>query len=128
MGRIGQKTVRRKIATLINGVVFDTTAETYTSESIDISQYRDFLLLLNVDVTLVPTDIYFDVLLSDDNVSFYKLMNGPFGDLRYEDSAGDLLEAIQGKCLAPYMKLKATSSGCSSTNKFTITAKVILTD
>ena len=121
-------TVARTTQTMIDAVVFDTAAETYTSAALDISAYREFCLLLSVDVTLAPTDIYFDVLLSDDNITYYKLMNGPFGDLRYEDTAGDLLEAVVGRCLAPWMKIKATSSGCDGTNKFTITAKVVLVD
>ena len=120
--------LNRTTVTAIDAIVFDSTAEAYTSAAIDTAAYRRFILLLSVDVTLVPTDIRFDVLLSDDGVTYYKLATGPFGDLRYEDSAGDLLEAIQGDCCANYMKIYALSSGCSSTNKFTITAKVVLID
>jgi len=53
-------------------------------------------------------------------------MNGPFGDLRYEDSAGAKQEAVIGKVVAPYMRIHVVSSGCDGTNTFTLTAKAIV--
>ncbi len=118
----------QKVQTLVSAVVFDSTAEAYTSASLDCSGYRKFLLENNVDVTLVPTDINIQVQFSDDDVTFYNYMDGPFGSLMYEDGAGDKLESVSGECLAKYMRLYVLSSGCSSTNKFTLTSKVILSN
>lgn len=118
---------KQAVSTLIDAVVFDSTAEAYTSAAVDCSGYRKFLLELNVDVTLVPTDLNIQVQFSDDNVTFYNYMNGPFGSLMYEDSAGDKLESISGECLAQYIRLYALSSGCDGTNKFTLTSKLVLT-
>lgn len=116
----------QKTHTFIDGVVFDSTDEDYTSDSRDVSNYRDFGLLIDLDVTLAPTDIVVRVQFSDDDVTYRDYMNGPFGDLRYEDGAGDKNEAVVGKVIAPYMKIYALSSGCDGTNKFALTAKVVL--
>jgi hypothetical protein len=113
------------INTLVDAVVFNASAETYTSGSIDISSYRLFCLLLDLVVANAPTDIVVRVQLSDDGSTWRTLMNGPFGDLRYEDTAGDKNEAIYGGISAAYMRLYVASSGCDSTNTFTLTAKVI---
>ena len=113
--------------TLVNAVVFDSAAETYTSPSDAVHYYRHFTLLIDLDVTGAPTDIQIQVRFSDDNTTFHQLMNGPFGDLRYEDTAGNKNEALVGPCLGDYMDIHCISSGCDGSNKFTLTAKVILT-
>lgn len=113
--------------TFVDAVVFDSTDETYTSESYDCVEYRGFVLLIDLGVTLAPTDIQIQVRFSDDDTTFYRLMNGPFGGLRFEDVAGNKTEALVGKCLAQYMDVHCISSGCSGTNKFTLTVKAVLT-
>lgn len=118
---------KQAVSTPVVAVVFDSAAEAYTSAAVDCSGYRKFLLEMNVDVTLVPTDLNIQVQFSDDNSTFYNYMNGPFGSLLYEDSAGDKLECVSGECLAQYIRLYVLSSGCDATNKFTLTAKLILT-
>lgn len=118
---------KQAVSTLIDAVVFNSAAEAYTSAAVDCSGYRKFLIEMNVDVTLVPTDLNIQVQFSDDNATFYNYMNGPFGSLMYEDGAGDKLECVSGDCLAQYVRLYILSSGCDATNKFTLTAKLVLT-
>lgn len=111
---------------MINNVVFDTADEAYLSPSVETNAYHEFSLLLSLAVTLAPTDIVIEVWFSDDDTTYYKYMNGPFGDLRYEDTAGNKLEALVGRVCAPYMKVGAVSSGCDGSNKFALIAKVVL--
>lgn len=117
---------QQKIQTFVDGVVFNSSAEAYTSAALDVSDYRNFSLLIDLAVALAPTDIVIRVQFSDDNVTYYNLMNGPFGDLRYEDTAGAKLEAVFGNIMASYMKVYVLSSGCDATNFFTLTVKAIL--
>jgi len=127
MPRVGAITVAayiRNTTTLIDGHVFNTAGATKTSSSIDISRYKDLIILIDLAVTGAPTDILIEVYFSDDDTTFYKLMEGPFGDLRYEDEAGDKKEALHSKAYASNLKVKATSSGTDATNYFTLTVKV----
>ena len=110
----------------VKAVLFDSTAEVYTSKSFECAPYKEFLLMIDLDVTGVPTDIQIWVEFSHDNVNFFKLMDGPFGSLMYEDSAGDKKEAVSGKIIAGWMRLYVVSSGCDATNTFklSVTAEV----
>lgn len=117
---------KQKIQTFVDGVVFNTSAEDYTSSALAVSDYRTFSLLIDLAVALAPTDIVIRVQFSDDDVTYYNLMNGPFGDLRYEDTAGAKLEAVFGNIMSTYMKVYVLSSGCDATNTFTLTVKAIL--
>lgn len=110
----------------IEDVLFDSTDETKTSDSFRCAAYNKFLLLINLDVTSTPTDILIDVEFSNDNSAFFKYMRGPFGDLRYEDAAGDKKECIDGDVQAQYMRLKLTSSGCTSSKTFRMDVWAIL--
>jgi len=116
----------QKTHTFVDGVVFNSTDEDYTSDSLNVSNYRDFDLLIDLGVTLAPTDIVIRAQFSDDDITYRNYMNGPFGDLRFEDGAGDKNEALIGKVIAPYMKIYALSSGCDGTNKFILTVKAVL--
>ncbi len=111
---------------LINAVTFNAVTTTKTSDSIFVAPYSDFLLLINLDVTLAPTDITLSVEFSYDNINFFKYMRTPFGSLMYEDSAGDLLECIEGKILAPWMRVKAVATGTTATALFTLTLDAVL--
>ncbi len=112
--------------TCISGIVFNDVITSASSTGVRCVPFHKFLLMLDVDVTGTPTDILFSVEFSDDNVTFYKYMNGPFGDLRYEDGAGDKKESISGECLAKYVRLSAVATGTDGNNTFTITAKLQL--
>lgn len=117
---------RLETVQFVKGVLFDSAAETYTSDSFECAPYKEFLLLIDLDVTGAPTDIRIDVEFSHDNVNFFKLMDGPFGSLMYEDSAGDKKEAVSGKIIAHWMRIYVVSSGCTSslTFKLSVTAEV----
>jgi len=117
---------RQKTVTAIDGTVFDDDPTTETSSAIATGNFREFLLLIDLAVTNTPTDALIEVLFSDDDSTYYKYMNGPFGDLRYEDSAGDKTECLSGPLLAPYMKIKVTCTGTDASNKFTLTVKAVL--
>lgn len=115
----------QSIYTLIDAIVFDSADEAYTSGSIAVANFRRFTLLIDLAVSGAPTDIVLRVQVSDDDTTFRNLMNGPFGDLRYEDSAGNKNEAVQGEILTPFMKLYVLSSGCTAGAYFTLTSKII---
>ena len=116
---------RLKTKKLIDAITFNDVIASYTSASFFCEPYRKFALLIDLDVTLAPTDIVISVEFSDDNAKWYKYMNGFFGDLRYEDSAGDLLEAVLGELRSSYVRLKAVATGTTATATFKLTAKLI---
>jgi len=111
---------------LISAFTFNEASETKTSIALDCSAYQKGLLLLNIDVTGAPTDIYFRLQFSDNRVDWFNYVIGPFGDLRFEDSAGDQKVCLDFPILAPYLRLYAVSSGCEATKTFLVTAKIIL--
>lgn len=111
----------------VDGITFDDDPTTYTTDGLDVSAYHEFLLLLDLAVVNTPTDIVVRVQFSDDDLIYYTYMNGPFGDLRYEDEAGAKAEVIHGKCMAPYMRLYIAATGTDGTDKFILTAKAVLT-
>lgn len=110
----------------VDAVVFDTQAESYTSESFYVFDYSQFLLLIKLVVTSQPTDIVIKVQFSYDNTNWYNYMLYFWGDLRYGYAAGNKNECLPGLVLAPYMRIYVLSSGCSSTIKFTLTINAIL--
>jgi hypothetical protein len=116
---------RLKTKKLIDAITFNDVIASYTSASFFCEPYRKFALLLNLDVTATPTDIVIRVEVSDDNAKWYQYMNGPFGDIRYEDSAGDKLEAILGELRSSYVRLRAVATGTTAANTFKLTAKLI---
>jgi len=117
---------RVKTVVALNNVVFDNVTTTRTSSSIHCEPYSKFSLFIDLKVTGTPTNLLIGVFFSDDNIKFYKLMNGFWGDLRYEDTAGDLMECVQGRLTGSFMQIKATATGTSATDKFTLTVKAVL--
>jgi len=111
----------------VDNITFNDDPTTYTSDGIDVSAYREFLLLLDVAVTLATNDIVIRVQFSDDDLTYYTYMNGPFGDLRYEDTAGAKTEVIHGKCVAPYMRIYVVARGTDASKYFILTVKAVLT-
>ena len=117
---------RLETVEFVKAVLFDSAAETFTSKEFECAPYKEFSLLVDVDVTGVPTDIQIWVEFSHDNVNFFKLMDGPFGSLMYEDTAGDKKECVSGKIIAHWMRIYVVSSGCDAgaTFKLSVTAEV----
>lgn len=87
-------------------------------------KYRFFDILLDVDVTGTPTLLLVNVDFSDDAITWYKYMEGPFASLAYGNAAGDLKECVQGKINSPYIRVTATVTGTSAANTFKLTAKI----
>lgn len=117
---------RQRTVILIDGVTFNASTTTKTSTCFECRAYTSFLLLHNLDVTGTPTDILVELEFSDDLINWYKYMQGPFGDLRWEDGAGDKLECVNGPVLAPYVRIKVTATGTDGDNTFKSTVKLIL--
>lgn len=118
---------RLNTVTFVDKILFNSSGQAYTSEPFDCAAYKDFLLLIDLDVTGAPTDIVIDVEFSDDRATWYKYMRGPFGDLRYEDSAGDKKECLDGVIRAEYMRVTLTSTGCDGAKTFLMTVKATCT-
>jgi len=124
--KTGDNPARIKCVKLINNITFDAATTTYTSSSKRCWEFSHFALMLDVDVILTPTDILFDVWFSHDNTTFFKYMNGPFGDLRYVPGAGDKLEVIHGDICGKYVRVKATATGTGAANKFNVDAIMVM--
>jgi len=118
--------LRQTTVTPISAQVFNNVLTTYTSAAFSTGAYRRGLLIISLAVAAAPTDIVINLMFSDDDVTYYKYMLGPFGDLRYEDSAGAKAECLDFPILAPYMKLIATATGTTAVNMFSLTCKVVM--
>lgn len=106
--------------TFVDEVKFDSTGETYTSDKFYCAPYRKAMIYIEHTVTSSPTYYYIDVEFSPDGATWHKFMEGAFGDLRYEDSAGDKKECLSLPVIARYVRIKITSSGCSSSAYFIV--------
>lgn len=114
---------RQKVVTFLDKITFEVAITTYTSRQFHCAGYRDMLLLVNLDVTGAPTDIVLSVEFSDDSANWFKYMIGPFGDLRWEDGAGDKKESLNLPCLAPYVRVKGVATGTGAGATFLMTVK-----
>lgn len=126
MSKIGNNPRRIACVVCVDDVTFNNVTTTATSTAVRCVPFHDFLILIKLVVANTPTNIVFDVEFSNDNVTFYKYMNGPFGDLRYEDGAGNKNEAIFGRCPAKYIRVKATATGTSASNTFTVSVHLLI--
>ena len=115
---------RLKTVKFLDNILFDATAETFTAKEFECAAYSTGLLKINLDVTGTPTDIYFVIQFSDNLIDWYNYVRGPFGDFRYEDSAGDKKECIDFPILDKYMRIYAVSSGCSGSATFLMNVSV----
>ena len=111
---------------LLDAHVFNATDEAKNSDIIDVRPYARGLLMLNIDFTGTADsiDIVFRLQFSHNQVDWHTYMIGPWGDLRYIDA--DKKECLDFPIIAHYMRLRAVSSGCSSSNYLTVTAKAVL--
>jgi len=126
MSNLGNNPRRIACALCLDGVVFNDAITTITSTSFRCVPFHDFAILIKLVVAGTPTDILFDIEFSEDNVTFYKLMNGPFGDLRYEDAAGNKNEAVFGKIAGKYVRVTATATGTAAQDTFTASVYVLI--
>ena len=116
----------RRLETIkfVKAVLFDSAEEVYTSDSFECAPFKEFLLMIDLDVTDAPTDIRIDVEFSHDNVNFFKLMDGPFGSLLYVTAQGDKKECVSGNIIAHWMRIYVLSSGCDASNTFKLSVTV----
>ncbi len=124
----GYLTVYRRVKTIkfFASKVFDDSLSVFTSESFLVVPYSKFRLYTYLIVTAAPTDIVVEIEFSYNGSTWYKFMNGPFGDLRWASSAGDKKECIDGNVNSYYMRLKATATGVNATDKFILSARADL--
>lgn len=115
--------ISRATNQFIDNTVFDDDPTSETSDSYDANAHRLMLLEIKVTPTASPTDLLIELEFSDDDITFYKYMEGPFGDLRYEDAAGSKLESLLVKLAARYVRIKVIAGGTDGTNKFNVTIK-----
>ncbi len=118
---------RQKTIKLIDAITFNASVTSKTGSIFEVPAYRRGLLLIDLVVTSSPTDIVFNLEFSVDRINWYKYMIGPFGDLRYEDAAGDKTECLDFPILAPFMRMRAVATGTSGSNKFLTTVKASMT-
>lgn len=119
----GIKTVKDCV-TAINAIVLDDNPTTYTSAAIDMSTFDYAMLFLDIAVTSTPTDVLIEVLTSCDDSTYYTIMDGPLGDLRYDDTCCPRAESIKIPYGCAFIKVKATATGTDAQKTFTVTAKV----
>ena len=117
---------RVKTVKLLDAITFNASVTTKTGKLFEVIAYRSALILIDLDVTGAPTDIVFEIEFSADRQNWYKYVIGAFGDLRYEDAAGDKTESLNIPILAPYMRCKATATGTDGTKTFLTTVSAIL--
>lgn len=125
----GYLQVYRRVKTIkfFANKTFNDTLSSFTSETFRVKPYSKFRLYIRLEVTLAPTDILFEVEFSYNGTTWYKFMNGPFGDLRYEDAAGDKKECVDGEIRSTYMRVKATATGVDATNYFITSIRAEIT-
>lgn len=112
---------RRRTINFMKSQVFDNVTTTKTSNSFYTEPYEKMLLFINLVVANTPTDILIQEEVSFDGVNFYTLKRQPITALYYEDAAGNKTDAIYIDLVAPYTRFKATATGTSASNTFTIT-------
>lgn len=117
---------RNRVILFVDNVTLDNVTTSYTSKSFFCQPYQLFSLLCDLAAANTPTDLLIEVEFSDDDTNFYKLMNGPFGDLRWEDTALPVKEEIQWAIRAAYVRIKITGTGTTAVNTFTATIKMSL--
>ncbi len=117
---------RVKTIKLIDAVTFNASITAKTGILFEVPAYSNVLILIDVDVTSTPTDLLINIEFSHDRANWYKFMRGPFGDLRYEDSAGDKTECLDIPILAPYMRGYAIATGTDGSKFFKLSLLAIL--
>ena len=117
---------RVKEILLLDAITFNATTTTKTGKEFEVPAYTNGLICVDLDVTGAPTDILISVEFSPNNVNWYKYITGPFGDLRYEDAAGDKYECLALPILAKFIRGKAVATGTDATKTFKLTLRALL--
>lgn len=120
---IGIETVKDCV-TAIDAIVLDDNPTAYTSAAISMATFDYAMLFLDIAVAGAPTDVLIEVLTSCDDSTYYTIMDGPLGDLRYDDTCCPRAESIKIPYACAFIKVKATATGTDAQKTFTVTAKV----
>ena len=110
---------RHKIITSYDVVSVSTSEK--LSDSFYCAPYSEFLLLLNLTIPGSASILVFDVELSDDNANWFKLKDEEVLNIQFSNADGNQKVCLSGKCIAPYMRLKAIATA----GTWTVTAKVV---
>ena len=110
---------RHKIIESFDAVSVSTSEK--VSESFYCAPYSEFLLLFNLTIPGSASVLMFDVELSDDNANWYKLKDEEVKSIVFDNADGSQKVCLSGKCIAPYMRLKAIATA----GTWTVTAKVV---
>ena len=122
----GWMSTKRETVTPVDNKTFDNVLSTYTSDSFDVREFLFLCIYINLDVTLSPTRIDINIEFSDDEITFYQLVTGPFANIRYAAASGDRLEAVEAPLRANYIRFKITATGTDATNTFALTLKAFM--
>ena len=122
-----EKRRSKTITQLFTALLLNDATTSSNSSTINVGDYTDFLLYLDIDSTNAPTDVQFIVQFSNDGgTTWFDYKNDFFGDLRYEDTAtaSGLKECVSGKCGGRTFRLRAVGAGTTSTATFLINAYI----
>ena len=110
---------RHKIEELFDVVSVSTTEK--VSGGFYCAPYSEFLLMLNLTIPGSASVLMFDVELSDNNVDWYELKDTEALNIQFDNADGSQKVCLSGKCIAPYMRLKAIATA----GTWTVTAKAV---
>ena len=117
---------RQKAIILLNAITFNASVTSKTGVLFEVQAYKTALITIGLAIASTPTDILISIEFSPDRANWFKYVIGPFGDLRYEDAAGDKTEALDIPILAPYIRAKAVATGTDATKTFLLSVGAIL--
>lgn len=109
----------------VNAQVFNDVQTTYTSNALATGDCRKILLRVILTVTGTPGTIKISPQFSFGGGTYQNCIQGPFGSLMYEDTAGNKSECIPMECIAPLMRINVVATGTSAANKFTLTCQLV---
>ena len=117
------KKVSRSDVILAISSIFDDTIIEVESPEIDCSKYREFTMFVNLDSVENPEKLLIEVFFW--NGSEWKKYNEWFWEvLYYVPIQTPVAESLSGDILGNLMKIKATSLGTSSINKFQLNLEI----
>lgn len=105
----------------VDAIVFNAATTTYTSAAVRCAPYTKHRALISVDVSGTPTTLQIQKQFSYNGTDFFNATDLPWSTLFYEDSAGNLDEAVPGNLLAEWIRYVITAVGTTAVNTFTLT-------
>jgi len=91
------------------------------SDAFYCAPYSEFLLEMNLVIPGVASVLIVDVELSDDQSNWFKLRDEEVKNILFDNADGSQKVCLSGKCIAPYMRLKAIATA----GTWTVSAKTI---